>query len=108
MIGMLAELWVTVGGNTWVEILGLLDVRIGVLTDLLINMLVAVIVGVRIGALVDVEVVVATSALVGWELSVPLSCVVEVMSDDWDEAVTDIDISIDRRVGKLIGTLTRV
>ena len=71
-------------------------------------MLVAVIVGVGIGVLVDVEVAVVTSALIGLESVVPLSYVVEVMSDDRAEAVIDIDASIDGRVGEWIDALARV
>ena len=70
-----------------------------------------IVVGVSsIGVWVNVKVVMVTSALVARLLVVSLSSVMEETSpcDNWTEAVIDIDVSIDRRIGKLIGALARV
>ena len=72
-------------------------------------MLAAVTVGVRIGVFVDADVVVATSALLAFESAVPLSYVVEVMTDDWtEEAIDTIDVSIGKRVVECIVGYARV
>ena len=80
---------------------------INVLTDVLSNVA-PVTVSVVIAVFVNAKVVLVISALIDLELVVPLSYVMKVMFDDWTEAAIDIDVSTDRRVGKLIGTLTRV
>ena len=90
----------------WVEVDVSVDGVINVLTDVLINMLSVTIVAVGMG-FVDVEIVLVTPALTVLEPGM-LSCAMEVMSDGWVEAVTDMDVSLDRRVGKLIGALARV
>ena len=85
------------------------DGLIDVLTDVLINMLFASIVGVDVHVMVDVEVVVVSSTLlIGLESVVPLSYVVEVISDDWDETVIVINPSSDCRVDECIEALARV
>ena len=75
------------------------DVGIDVLTDMLIDMFVVVIAGIGVGVLIDVAIAVLTSEVIALESVVPLPDV---------EAVIDVDGSLDRRVGKLIGTLARV
>ena len=85
------------------------DGLIDVLTDVPINMLFASIVGVDVHVMVDVEVVVVSSTLlIGLESVVPLSYVVEVISDDWDETVIVINPSSDCRVDECIEALARV
>ena len=62
------------------------------------------VVGVANRVLGDVAIAVLTSKLITLESIVPLPDV-EVISDDCDEAAIDIDVSIDRLIGKLIGAL---
>ena len=87
--------------------MSLISLRVDVVIDWLSNM-VSVIVGATIGVFGDANVFVATSALIVLELVVPFSHAMEVMFDDWPEAAINIDVSIDRRVGKLISALARM
>ena len=102
MSDMLGELRVTVTGNMWVELL-----LIGMWADVNIDVLIKMLTGVGIGVFVDVKVVVLNCVLIELEI-LPLPNIVELVSDDWVGAVIAIDVSLDRRVGKLIGALARV